>query len=87
MASRVAAVRPRASRDDVLAHRAAICRLVDTLGLGNPRIRADGTVIVHSHETGYRSAARLSAMASDVVGRDVHVITDDVPGAAGAQEM
>ena len=55
--------------------------------LDKPRIRSDGTVIVHSHEASYRAVARLSAMASDVVERDVHVITDDVPGAAGAQEL
>jgi len=85
--ARLAVVRPKASRDEVRAHRAAIRRLVDTLGLGTPRIRGDGTVIVHSQEAGYRAAARLSAMASDVVGRDVHVITDDVAGAAGAQEL
>ena len=71
----------------MLAHRAAVRRLVGSLGLTNPRIRGDGTVVVHSDETGYRAVARLSAMASDVVGREVHVITDDVPGAAGAREL
>ena len=87
MASRLTVVRPKASRDEVLAHRAAIRRLVRTLGLDSPRIRSDGTVVVHSSEAGYLAVAHLSAMASDVIGRDVHVITDDVPGAAGAQEL
>jgi hypothetical protein len=87
VASRVAAVLPKASRDEVLAHRAAFCKLVRTLGLENPRIRNDGTVVVHSAEAGYRAVARLSSMASDILGRDVHVISDDVPGATDAQEL
>ena len=87
MASRVGVVRPRASQDEVITHRAAIRALVRKLGLGNARVRSDGTVVVHSRESGYRATARLSAMASHVVGREVHVITDDVPGAAGAQEL
>lgn len=87
MASRVALGKHKANRDEVLAHRAEVQRLVGALGLENPRIRDDGTLIVHSYEAGYRATARLAAMASDVVGKDVHVITDDVPGAAGAQEF
>ena len=87
MAFQVEIVKRKANRDEVSAHRAEVRRLVGVLGLDNPRIRDDGTLIVHSHELGYRAAARLAAMASDVVGKDVHVITDDVPGAAGAQEF
>lgn len=87
MASRVVAVKRKANRDEVAAHRAEVRRLVRALGLNNPRIRDDGTLIVQSHESGYRAVARLAAMVSDVVGKDVHVITDDVPGAAGAQEF
>src|SRR5205085_2210203 len=87
MASRLGVVGRRASREEVVAHRAVVRRLASKLGLSRPRIRDDGTVIVSSPEPGYRAVARLSAMASDVIGRDVHVISDDVPGAAGAKEL
>ena len=70
-----------------MAHRGPIRRLAAELGLGDPRVRADGAVIVRSPEIGYRAVTRLSAAASDVVGRYVHVITDDVPGAADAREL
>jgi hypothetical protein len=77
----------KATRDEVLAHRAKVRRLVGSLGLDNPRIRDDGALIVHNHEAGYRAVARLAAMASDLVDKDVFVITDDVPGAATTQEF
>jgi hypothetical protein len=38
-------------------------------------------------EPGYKTADRLSATASQIVGAYVHVITDDVPGATTAQEL
>ena len=71
----------------MVSHRAVIRQMAVALGLVNPRIRGDGILIVHSDEAGYRAAARLSAMVSDVVGKDVLVITDDVPGAAGGREL
>ncbi len=57
------------------------------LALTDVRVRSDGTVVVHSDEPGYRSVLRLSESASELVGTYVHVITDDVPGAAGASEL
>jgi hypothetical protein len=61
--------------------------LAKEFDLTHVRIRPDGALIVHTTEPGYRAVARLSAMASDAVGREVLVITDDVPGAAEAQEF
>jgi biotin operon repressor len=52
-----------------------------------PRLRDDGTVVVHSHDKGYRTVARLSAMASELIGSQIHVITDDVPGADDAPAL
>jgi hypothetical protein len=77
----------KATSDEVLACAAALRRLAAELGLSDPRIRGDGTVVVHSDEAGYRAVTRLSAAASGLVGTYVHVITDDVPGAADTQEL
>ena len=87
MASRVVVRATKASRDEVATHRAAIRQLAAKLGLENPRVREDGTVVVHTRESGYRAVARLSAMASEIVGNEVHVISDDVPGAANIREL
>jgi hypothetical protein len=77
----------KATADDVNPHRAAIRRLTADLGLSSPRLRGDGTVIVHSDETGDGAVTRLSVAASEIVGEYVHVITDDVPGALDAREL
>ncbi|MGH3848751.1 MAG: hypothetical protein ACRDRT_03440 [Pseudonocardiaceae bacterium] len=77
----------KATPEEVTSHAAAVRRLAASLGLGGPRLRSDGTVVVHSDEEGYRAVTRLSAAASELVGAYVHVITDDVPGAADAREL
>jgi hypothetical protein len=77
----------KASRDEVAPHGATIYRLATELGLAHLRLRRDGTVVVHSPEPGYLAVTRLSAAASELVGRYVHVITDDVPGARDAREL
>ena len=77
----------KATSEEVMSHAAALRQLTAGLGLSDPRLRGDGTVIVHSDETGYRAVTRLSAAASELVGTYVHVITDDVPGAADAREL
>lgn len=77
----------KATQKEVAEHRDAIRRLADGFGLTGPRLRSDGAVVVHSRESGYRNVLRLSAAASELVGRYVHVITDDVPGAADAKDL
>jgi hypothetical protein len=81
MASTALADRQATARE-VCEHARAIRKLVDKFGLSNARLRADGTVVVHSDEPGYRSILRLSAAATDVVGTYVHVISDDAVNAS-----
>jgi len=77
----------QATQEEVARHRDAIRRLAHGLELTGPRLRDDGAVVVHNPERGYRKVFRLSAAASDLVGRYVHVITDDVPGATDAKDL
>lgn len=84
---RAALIDRKATTDEVAPHAVAIRRLTAELCLSDPRIRRDGTVVVHSNEAGYRAVKRLSTAASELVGTYVHVITDDVPGAANTQEL
>jgi hypothetical protein len=77
----------KATKDEVRPHAAKIRDLTTSAGLSRPRLRSDGTVVVHSDEPGYRAVTHLSDAASDLVGHYVHVITDDVPGAVDAQEL
>jgi hypothetical protein len=86
MSDAIAADR-KATREEVLGRAEAIRRLALDLGLAGLRLRDDGTVIIHSDEPGYQVANRLSLAASRTVGAYVHVITDDVPGAASAHEL
>jgi hypothetical protein len=83
----VTVVDRKATSSEVLEHAVALRNLADDLNLGDLRLRGDGTVIVHSDEAGYRAVIRLSSSASALVGTYVHVITDDVPAAAGAQPL
>ena len=77
----------KATRPEVVAHAESLRNQAAQLGLAPLRIRDDGTLILHSDQPGYKTANRLSAIASQVVGAYVHVITDDVPGATTAQEL
>jgi hypothetical protein len=77
----------QATKAEVTAHAGAIHAAASRLALTDVRVRSDGTVVVHSDESGYRAILRLSGLASGLVGTYVHVITDDVPGAAGALEL
>jgi hypothetical protein len=77
----------KATEAEVRAHGAAIRRLADEFGLGGVRVRDDGAVVIHATDAGYHTANRLSAASGQVVGAYVHVITDDVPGAASAREL
>ena len=77
----------KVTSEEVMTHAAALLQLAADLGLSCPRLRRDGTVVVHSDEAGYRAATRLSATASELIGTYVHAITDDAPGATDAREM
>lgn len=77
----------KASVDEVRKHADALRELAAEMGLAPARVRGDGTVVVHADEPGYRQALDISERASALVGSYVHVITDDVPGAADAREL
>lgn len=77
----------QATKDEVIAHAREIRAAASRFALTDVRVRSDGTVVVHSEEAGYRAVLRLSGFATELVGTYVHVITDDVPGAAGASEL
>lgn len=77
----------KATAVEVRTHTAAIRSIVDELGLVQPHLRDDGALVIHSSEPGYKTANRLSAALSEVVGAYVHVITDDVPGASPAKAL
>lgn len=77
----------KATLVEVRNHSEAVRGEARSLGLGAPKVRQDGTVVVSSTDPGYGPANRLSAALSALVGSYVHVITDDVPGAASASEL
>jgi hypothetical protein len=77
----------KASADEVRKHAAALRAVAAELGIAPVAVRDDGTVVVHADDPGYRQALDMSARASELVGVYVHVITDDVPGAADAREL
>jgi hypothetical protein len=77
----------KASATEVQAHANALRALAEELGLGSPGVRDDGAIVIHPNDAGYRSANRFASGASRIVGDYVHVITDDVPGAASARRL
>jgi hypothetical protein len=77
----------KATRPEVVAHAKSLRDHAAQLGVSPLRVRDDGTLVIHSEDPGYKTANRLSATASQIVGAYVHVITDDVPGATTAQEL
>jgi hypothetical protein len=73
----------RATLDEVTAHRDELRRAVARHGLDAPRLRDDGTVIVHAPGPGYGAIARFASEAARLVGAYVHVVADDAPAAVG----
>ena len=72
----------RATIDEVAARRVELRELSSQHRFGSVRVAADGMIIVHTDEPGYRDLARFAGEASRLVGAYVQVITDDV--AAGS---
>lgn len=77
----------KASAAEVRAHAEEVRRLADEGGVDNPRLKDDGTIVVHSAKPGYREVVELSRRLSELLGSYVHVITDDVPAAVDAQPV
>lgn len=85
--SQTTAIDRKAAAAEVRAHAERLRQLADEVGVSNVRMRASGTVVVHSDALGYRQVVDLSRRISEVVGCYVHVITDDVPAAADARPV
>lgn len=76
-----------ASAAEVRAQAAQVHRLAEQVGVSDPRVRDDGTVVVHSDSPGYREVLQLSRSLSVLVGCYVHVITDDALAAGDAHPL
>jgi len=74
----------KASAAEVRTHAEHLHRVAEEVGVSDPRLREDGTVVVYSEQPGYRDVVALSQRLSELLGCYVHVITDDVPGANDA---
>lgn len=74
----------RASRDEIVSHRAGLKTLAAERGLTNLRVRADGAIVVTARDPGYWHVAGFIDAASAVVGAYVYVVTDDVATAAAS---
>jgi len=74
----------RASRAEIVSHRAELKTLAAERGLTNLRVRADGAIIVTSSAPGYWHVAGFIDAASAVVGAYVYVVTDDVATAVAS---
>ena len=77
----------KATREDVVTHASPLRESAARLGVAVYASRDDATLVIHSDDPGYKTASRLSTIAGHLVVAYVHVITDDVPGAAAAQEL
>lgn len=77
----------KATAEEVRAHADALRVHAQTAGVTDLRLFEDGTMVVRSDGPGYREAFNFSFLASESVGCYVHVITDDAPGAVGADPL
>lgn len=77
----------KATAEEVRAHAPALRRLAADSGLGTPKLRDDGTLVVHCAEPGYREVLKFAARAAAQVGTYVHVIADDAPAARGTSQL
>ncbi len=77
----------RASAEQVRASAQDIKRAAAEVGVSDVRLHDDGTLVVHSEDPGLREVLALVKRARQLVGVYVHVITDEVPAAKGAQPL
>lgn len=81
------AVDDRASAEQVREHVPEILAAARAAGVSNVRLHDDGTLVVRSDDPGYQQVIGLAGRAREIIGVYVHVITDDVPAAAGARPL
>lgn len=72
----------RATAGEVTAKRVELRALASRHRLRAVHVAADGMIVVHTDQPGYRDLARFAGEASRLVGAYVQVITDDVPAAS-----
>jgi len=70
----------RATLDEVVEHRDLLRALARRHHLEQPRLRSDGSLVVHPANAGYLDVARFVEEASRAIGAHVYVVTDDTPG-------
>lgn len=72
----------RATAGDVAAKRAELRTLASRHRFDVVNVTANGMIVVHTDDPGYRGVARFAGEASRLVGAYVQVITDNVAAAA-----
>lgn len=72
----------RATVGEVAAKRVELRALAAGHRFGAVDLAADGMIVVHTDDPGYRNLARFAGEASRLVGAYVQVITDDVAAAS-----
>lgn len=71
----------RATVGEVAAKRVELRLLASKHRFESVRLAADGMIVVHTDDPGYRALARFAGEASRLVGAYVQVITDDAAAA------
>lgn len=72
----------RATAGEVTAKRVELRALASRHRFDAINVAADGMIVVHTDDPGYRNVARFAGEASRLVGAYVQVITDNVAAAA-----
>lgn len=72
----------RATASEVTAKRGELRDLASRHRFDTIEVAADGMIVVHTNEPGYRDLARFAGGASRLVGAYVQVITDNVAAAS-----
>ncbi|CAN5826604.1 hypothetical protein BH24ACT15_BH24ACT15_31240 [soil metagenome] len=72
-----------ADRHEVSQHARAIRQTLSREGLDNPRVTADGTVVLHSPTPSLLTLGKVTTQLRTIVGHHVRVFFDTNPAAAG----
>ncbi len=72
-----------ADRDEVDQHARAIRQALRREGVDDPKVTADGTVVVHSPSPSLLTLGRVTTQLRTIVGHHVRVFFDTNPAAAG----
>lgn len=84
--SDIGQVERTATRDEVIAEREGLHRILTAHGLTDPRVRADGSIIVHTDDGGYGPIIRATGEARELLGHHLKLVTDDTPAGHDAAD-